>query len=129
MNMPISSISSSAVAVDRSGGKADVSAVLPATGSAAQETSKTGADVAAPEPSHEQVAQAVKQVNDAFIQQGQNLYAMIEKDKASGINVVKIFDRTTKQEISQFPSKAIIAIAESLGQDNKGKVQLMHVSA
>lgn len=72
------------------------------------------APVAASAPSSDQVAQAVNQINDAFAQRNQNLYAAIEKDKATGIDVVKIVDRESKETISQFPSKAILGIAEAI---------------
>jgi uncharacterized FlaG/YvyC family protein len=70
--------------------------------------------VAASAPSSDQVAQAVNQINDAFAQRNQNLYAAIEKDKATGIDVVKIVDRESKETISQFPSKAILGIADAI---------------
>jgi len=87
------------------------------------------ADVAAAAPTPEGVAQAVKQVNDAFAQKGQNLYAAIERDEASGITVVKVYDKDTKKEVRQFPPKAIVAMAEAIGRSIDGKVQLIHVSA
>jgi len=65
-------------------------------------------------PSSAQVAQAVNQINDAFAQRNQNLFAAIEKDKATGIDVVKIVDKDSKETISQYPSKAIIEIAQAL---------------
>lgn len=80
-------------------------------------------------PSPERVAQAVKQVNEIFIKNEQNLYASIEKDKATGINVVKILDKKTKEVISQFPSKAIIAFAEVISQSQAKKGQLIHARA
>jgi len=126
--MSISSVTSLPVTADTS-----VSTFVPAVpaspNSVAQQTTIAGAEIATPAPSPERVAQAVKQVNDAFSQKGQNLYAAIEKDKASGINVVKVFDKNTNEVVSQFPSKAIVAIADAMSQSNEGKVQLMHVSA
>ena len=65
-------------------------------------------------PSSDQVAQAVNQINDAFAQRNQNLFAAIEKDKATGIDVVKIVDKESKETISQYPSKAIVEIAQAL---------------
>ena len=87
-----------------------------------------GEDASTQTPSPEHVAQAVKQVNEAFIQKGQNLYASLERDKATGINVVKFQDKTTKEVISQYPSKDIIAMAEALGQSQE-KGRLINVSA
>ena len=94
-----------------------------------QKIATVAADVATPAPSPERVTQAVKKVNDAFSQNGQNLYASIEKDKATGITVIKVYDNNTKEEISQYPSKAIVAIADSINQSAGGKVQLMQTSA
>lgn len=95
----------------------------------AQPTASAGAGTAAQAPSSEHVAQAVKQVNDAFTQKGQNLYAAIEKDKATGINVVKFMDKNTQEVVSQFPSKAIIAMAETISQSTEVKGQMLHVNA
>ena len=85
------------------------------------------ADTQAPSP--ERIALATKQVNDAFTRNEQNLYASIESDKATGISVVKFMDKNTHEEISQYPSKAIIAMAEAIGQGMKVKGLMMHVSA
>lgn len=92
-------------------------------------TAVAGKDIATQAPPPERVAQAVKQLNDAFTQRGQNLKASVEKDEATGISVVKVIDKNTLEEISQFPSKEIIAIAASIDRDQKGKGQLIHVSA
>jgi flagellar protein FlaG len=94
----------------------------------AQRPASPEVSAATPPPSEERVAQAVKQVNEAFTQKGQNLYAAIERDKATGINVVKVLDKNTREVISQFPSKAIVAMAEAL-QSQGSKGQLIHVSA
>ena len=75
-----------------------------------------------PISSAEYAAQAVKRVNEAFSTKQQNLQAFIEKDPGTGINVVKIQDKTTQEVIGQFPPKAIIAMAEAinLSLDKKG---------
>jgi flagellar protein FlaG len=80
-------------------------------------------------PTYAQVSQAVKQVNDAFAMRGQNLYASIEKDKETGINIVKLLDKNTKEIVRQYPSKEIIAIAASIAQYQKSKGQLLDISA
>ena len=82
-----------------------------------------------PPPSSERVSQAVNQVNEAFTQKGQNLYASIERDKETGIPVVKVLDKHTNEVISQFPSKEIIAIAQAISQSQDEKGKLIHVSA
>lgn len=68
-------------------------------------------------------------MNDDFIQKGQNLYALYEKDKATGINVVKVLDKNTQEVISQFPPKEMIAIAEGIDQFQAAKGRLLHISA
>lgn len=128
--MSISPIILKPVVADTGGGALASVPVAHATSNAAdQHATVAGAGITDAAPSLERIAQAIKQVNDAFVQNGQNLYAAFEKDKATGINVVKILDKTTKEEVSQYPSKAIIAIAESLSQSNEGKVHLMNISA
>ena len=87
------------------------------------------ATVQSPSPTSEHVAQAVKQVNDAFAQKGKDLHAVIEKDKGTGINVVKVVDKNTDEVISQFPSKEIIAIAEAIKQYQEEKGYLLDTSA
>lgn len=95
----------------------------------ASSTVPAGGGTAAQAPSSEHVAQAVKQVNDAFIQKGQNLFAAIEKDKITGINVVKVMDKNTQEVVTQFPSKGVIAMAEAINQSMEAKGQMLHVSA
>ena len=91
-------------------------------------TTGAGTGVAAQVPSPERVAQAIKQVNSDFTQKGQDLYASFERDKATGINVVKIMDKNTLEVIGQFPPKEIIAIAEEIDRNQEGKGHLMHTS-
>lgn len=88
--------------------KIDISSPIPskADASGTDETSKT--------PSQNQLAQAIKQVNDAFSQKGQNLYASFEEDKITGIQVVKIVEKKTNEIIRQMPPKEIVAFAQSL---------------
>jgi flagellar protein FlaG len=79
-------------------------------------------------PSSAQVSQAVRQVNDAFAQKGQNLYASLEKDKETGIHVVKLLDKNTKEVVSQYPSKEIVAIAAAITQYQESKGQLLDIN-
>lgn len=80
-------------------------------------------------PTAERVGRAVNQVNDTFSQRGQNIYASIEIDKTTGMSVVKFVDNNTNEEIGQYPSKAIVAMAESLSQLQDAKGQFLNVSA
>ena len=68
-------------------------------------------------------------MNDAFVQRSQNIYAAIEKDKATGIDVVKIVDKESKETISQYPSKAIIEIAQALQNPQGSGGQLIRDKA
>jgi len=128
--MDISSVASRSVATALGGGtQISGQTAFNAPSSITPETGATGANVATQAPSPERVAQAVKQVNDTFTQNGQSLYASIERDKATGISVVKFMDKNTNEEIGQYPPKAIIAMAESIDQYQEGKGRLIHVSA
>jgi uncharacterized FlaG/YvyC family protein len=80
-------------------------------------------------PSPESVAKAVEHVNEAFKQKGQALFVSIEKDKATGISVVKMTDRNTKELVSQFPEKAVIAMAAAIGESLDAKGQLIDAKA
>ena len=71
-------------------------------------------------------SQAIKQANDSFQQKGQNLYATFEKDKATGISVVKIVDKKTNETISQLPVKEMVAFANFLEHPHGG---LLHTTA
>lgn len=79
--------------------------------------------------SPEQVGKALEQVNDAFVQKSQNLLATIEKDKETGINVLKVTDKDTKELVRQFPAEAVIAMAAVINQALDPKGQLIHVKA
>lgn len=71
--------------------------------------------------SQNSIDQAVKQVNDSLNQWQQNLYATFTRDKTTGIEVIEFTDKTTHQVISQIPSKAMIALAQTI--DANGKIQ------
>lgn len=80
-------------------------------------------------PSPGQIAQAVSQVNDSFKKNGQNLYASFEKDKTTGINVIKIVDKKTHETIRQMPIKAMLAFAQSLEHPQGARGKLIDASA
>lgn len=60
------------------------------------------------------IANAIKQVNNAFSENGQSLYASYQKDKITGIEVVQFHDGNTHEVVRQIPSKEILAVAQSL---------------
>jgi len=92
-------------------------------------TTKVEVMVEAKQPSNDRVDQAVKKVNDAFNQKGQSLQVLIERDDVTKIDVIKLQDKDTKEVISQFPSKIIIAMAEAIDQSLDEKGQLLYVEA
>ena len=65
-------------------------------------------------PTSNQVAQAVKQVNEAFAVKGLNLYASFEKDKISGVDIVKILEKKSNEVIRQLPPQEMVAFAQTL---------------
>lgn len=128
--MDISSVVSPRVSTGAGEG-ASSTVRVPAADTASQpnDTSASIAAASAQAPSPDQVAQAVNQINDAFAQRNQNLYAAIEKDKATGIDVVKIVDKESKETVSQFPSKAILGIAEAIQNPSAARGQLLRDQA
>lgn len=124
--MDVSSVSSTIVGTTSSGvNPASVFSPAASAGSAA--ISNPGSAIATT-PSSDHIAQAVSKANEAFAQKNQNLYASIETDKATGINVVKIMDKDSQQTVSQYPSKAIVEIAQAL-QNSSLPGQLIHEKA
>jgi flagellar protein FlaG len=85
--------------------------------------------VSSPTPSPEKLAQTINHVNETFSQRGQNLYASFEKDQATGISVVKIVDKSTKEIISQIPSKEMVGFAQFLDQSQGKGGQLVNIRA
>jgi len=86
-------------------------------------------DAGSTTPSSAQLAQAISHVNDTFTQRAQNLYATFGKDASTGISVVKIVDKNTKEIISQIPSKQMLAFAQFLDQSQGKGGQLLDVKA
>lgn len=126
--MTISSLTTGSVAAAPGEGTRAVAHASPPSSSAeAVRVAASGIGGSSQPPSAERVAQAVKQVNEAFTQRGQNLYASFELDKATGINLIKVQDKVTREVISQYPSKEIVAMAEALAQSQEAKGQLLNV--
>lgn len=130
--MDISSIPFKAVAPPQGEGARDFSYVASVSASIeASQAKNSWSDAPAREektPSPAQVRRAVNQVNDAFTERGQNLYASLEKDKETGIHVVKLLDKSTKEIVSQYPSKEIVAIAAALTQYQESRGNLINIS-
>ena len=121
------------MAISSVGSSATQGSTLPVAASYPPSQSQNGAGnvaqpQAVPSPSSAQVKQAVQQVNNSFNQNSQNVFATFTKDPTTGIEVIKFLDQETKQTISQVPSKAILAIAESL-QTSSNSGQLVNTTA
>ena len=67
-----------------------------------------------PEPSIEQLRQAVNQINENI--QSVNKDVQFSIDHQSGRVVVKVVDTQNNQVIRQIPSKETLAVAEALGK-------------
>lgn len=80
-------------------------------------------------PSSEKLEQAVRQINGSFNQKGQTLYAAYEKDKITGINIIKIVDKKTNETISQMPPKEIVKFAQFIELSQEMRGQLIHSMA
>jgi flagellar protein FlaG len=69
---------------------------------------------AIPPPSAEQLKSAVDSINKALQQSNQNLVFSV--DPSTKTPVVKMTDAETGKVISQYPSEAVLAIAQSIDQ-------------
>jgi flagellar protein FlaG len=130
--MDITSVASTSVPIGAGqGAPSSVSVASPVSVSSQPNAALVAnATVSPAVPSPAQITQAVKQINDAFTQGGQNVYATFEFDKAVGMEVIKFTDSNTNQVISQVPSKAALAIAQSLqNSQGSGSGQLINTQA
>jgi len=66
-------------------------------------------------PSAETVKKAAATV-EKFINAQQNVQTQLTMDKSSGLDVVKVTDTVTHQDIAQYPSKEIVALAQAIEQ-------------
>ena len=74
--------------------------------------------LSAPEPSPQQLKQAVASINQSLNPALSNLEFNV--DPSTHTPVVKVVDSKTGDVIRQIPSKEVLAIAESIDQLNKG---------
>jgi len=70
------------------------------------------ADKAAPQPSSEQLNQAVKQIQDVITKTANRLEFSIDEDL--GVSIVKVVDTESKKLIRQIPSEEVLKIAKAL---------------
>jgi flagellar protein FlaG len=85
---------------------------------AAQRVAPQPAPAAAPEPSPQQVRQAVEGINRAVKPSNSNLEFTF--DASTRKLVVRMVDADSGEVIRQIPSKVVLAIAESIGEYQKG---------
>jgi flagellar protein FlaG len=100
-----------------------VGAGVPASPTVAPTTAPTAQTVAPvqPQPTMDQVTQAVQKINAAMAAQAQGIEFSIDPD--SHRIVVNIVDQQTNQVIRQIPSKEALAISDSLEQTQGGPTQ------
>lgn len=70
-----------------------------------------------PEPSPMQLQQAVQDINRKLSNSTALEFSI---DKSTGVTVVKVKDKESGEVIRQIPSDAALAIAESIGEFQKG---------
>lgn len=85
-------------------------------------------DAPAEVPTAGQIAKAVQQLNEDFLKKAQNLYASFEKDKITGMDIVKIVDKQSKEVIRQLPPEEAVAFAQSLELPDGWQRQLLQVT-
>ncbi len=130
--MDVSSVASPLVTTGTTQGAPNsVGAVSPAANSSSHpnNTSSPQASAATQIPTSNQLAKAVKQMNDTFSQRSQNVFATIGIDKATGVEVVKIVDRDTNETVVQYPSKAALAAADAIQHPQKSGGQFINTNA
>ncbi|MFL6659898.1 MAG: flagellar protein FlaG [Massilia sp.] len=114
--MELSSLSGSAparslpVPADAKAAPADTKAAAPLAPT--RVTEPAPAPPAAPEPSAEQLQQAVKNINTALQVKSQDLEFSVDTDSAR--LVVTVTDKTTHEVIRQMPSKEALEIAKAI---------------
>ena len=129
--MDAASVASTYVAIGTGQGASGFVGVSTPVVSSPQPDGASAANAAAGSatPSSGQITQAVKQINDAFSQGGQNIFASFEYNKATGMEVIKFTDPNTNSLIGQVPSKAVLAIAQALQQSLSSKGLLINTQA
>ena len=98
-------------------GTASALASEPSVGTPAStaQTNVANTQPAQPNPSIEQVNQAVQKINSALSAQAQGIEFAV--DSSSHRIIVKVVDQQTNQVIRQYPSQEALAIADALEQD------------
>lgn len=74
-------------------------------------------------PSSAEIMQAIKQINGILRQGNQGIYATVERDSTSGLEIVKFIDQNSNETINQFPSKVIVAVAQRLQHEFNSRMR------
>ena len=117
--MLIQNIGSAASASGFTGNSAPVPVAAPSTQGAAvepQQGAPTSPQVV--QPTDAQLKNAVDSINNTMKQNNSNIEFSIQK--GSDQAVIKVVDTETGQLISQFPSKAAVAISQMVAQSQPG---------
>ena len=85
----------------------------PSSASVSTATS-TASDASAANPSAETVKKAAATVEKFINSQANTTQTQFSVDKSSELGVVKVFDTSSNQEIAQYPSKEIVALAQAI---------------
>jgi len=92
--------------------RVDERSTQPAPSVGAAESASKSKPADGVKPSHEDVAAAVKKMNDAMLGSSQSLQFSIDEDSKD--IVVKVIDQSTKEVVRQIPSKEALQIAKSI---------------
>lgn len=100
---------------------------LPSSGGASGAVGQTGGErvvasepVVARPPTASQLNSEVSKINTALQNANKNLELSISVDKATNKQVVKLMDKTTGDTLLQYPSEAVLAIAQGIDEFQNG---------
>ena len=79
-----------------------------------------GSPAPAQKPTDAQLSKEVNKINAALQQSNKNLELSVSIDKATNRQVVKMVDKTTGDVVVQYPSEAVLAIAQGIDEFQHG---------
>lgn len=97
----------------------------PAVVTSSQEMGGQGRENQQRSSEQQQVERAVTQANEALSQRGSELYAAFERDKDTGISIIRIVDKRTNETVVQMPPQAMVAFAQTLQETQNARGQLL----
>jgi flagellar protein FlaG len=77
------------------------------------------------QPSPAKLQNEVSKINNALQQANKNLELSISVDKSTNKQIVKLTDKSTGDTILQYPSEAVIAIAQSIDEFQQSQQGLL----